>query len=211
MMSESSVLRACDTFLFDCDGVLWNSNVLIPSSRELLQYLLDCKKNVFLITNNSRRSVKEYVSKCQGLELPVSEKNIICTARVAAYFLREKISDGEVYVVGESGISTELKEFGVPHFGIGPDSPIDSSNPLQGVELRPNVKAVLVGFDGHFNYRKLMQGAAYINNGASFYATNEDAQLPGGNAVLPEKCSYWCKSYVSFSISICLTRISSPS
>ncbi|CAH8546059.1 unnamed protein product [Schistosoma rodhaini] len=181
----SAVLRICDTFLFDCDGVIWNSNVLIPSAQALIQHLFDHEKNVFLITNNSRRSVKEYVSKCHGLGLSVSEKNIICTARVAACFLREKISDGEVYVVGESGISTELSESGVSHFGIGPDFPVDSSNPLHGVELRPNVKAVLVGFDSHFNYRKLMRGTAYINNGACFYATNEDAQLPGGNIVFP--------------------------
>lgn len=30
-----------------------------------------------------------------------------------------------------------------------------------------------------------MRGTAYINNGAYFYATNEDAQLPGGNIVFP--------------------------
>ncbi|TNN12192.1 putative NipSnap protein isoform 1 [Schistosoma japonicum] len=181
----SSVLRMCETFLFDCDGVVWNSNILVPSSQTLIQYLLDCKKHVFLITNNSRRSVKDYVSKCHGLGLPISEKNIICSARVAAHFLRDKISDGEVYVVGESGLSTELREAGVSHFGVGPDLPVDPSNPLQDVKLKSNVKAVLVGFDCHFNYRKLMQGTAYIVNGASFYATNEDAQLPGGNIIFP--------------------------
>ncbi|CAH8557490.1 unnamed protein product [Heterobilharzia americana] len=30
-----------------------------------------------------------------------------------------------------------------------------------------------------------MQGATYIANGASFYATNEDARLPAGTNVLP--------------------------
>ncbi|VDP98904.1 unnamed protein product [Trichobilharzia regenti] len=117
MVKVASILRGCETFLFDCDG----------------------------LENN---------------------KNIICSAHVAATFLRDNPPDGEVYVIGESGISTELKKFGIPHHGVG-------------------VKAVLVGFDSHFNYRKLMQATSYISKGASFYATNEDAQLPGGNIVLP--------------------------
>nr|CAH8849774.1 unnamed protein product [Trichobilharzia regenti] len=185
MVKVASILRGCETFLFDCDGVIWNSNILIPSSQALIRHLLELKKNLFLITNNSRRSVEEYLSKCNGLGLPVSEKNIICSAHVAATFLRDNPPDGEVYVIGESGISTELKKFGIPHHGVGPDLPTNLANPLEGVQLKPNVKAVLVGFDSHFNYRKLMQATSYISKGASFYATNEDAQLPGGNIVLP--------------------------
>jgi ribonucleotide monophosphatase NagD (HAD superfamily) len=34
-----SILNDHDTFLFDCDGVLWCSPVILPGAIELLNYL----------------------------------------------------------------------------------------------------------------------------------------------------------------------------
>jgi ribonucleotide monophosphatase NagD (HAD superfamily) len=41
--------------------------------------------------------------------------------------------------------------------------------------LEENVSDVLVAFDPNFNYTKMLRAASYINNGANFIVTNEDA------------------------------------
>ena len=49
-----------DTFLFDCDGVLWRAGNPIPGTFELLQYLHSKGKNIFFISNSSAKCRDEY-------------------------------------------------------------------------------------------------------------------------------------------------------
>ncbi|KAF6779216.1 hypothetical protein AHF37_01028 [Paragonimus kellicotti] len=183
-ISAPDVLRQCRTYLFDCDGVLWDANKLLPGAVDLINYLLETDRHVFLITNNSTKSVEQYAEKCCLLGLPVSEKNIICSSNVAAAYLQSKGISGPIYVIGHDGVGLELDKCGIKHFGIGPDDPLDN-DPLDGIHLDPNTSCVLVGFDDQFNYRKLLKATSYIARGIPFFATNEDAQLPAGDTVLP--------------------------
>ncbi|KAF8561206.1 hypothetical protein P879_05469 [Paragonimus westermani] len=183
-ISTVDVLRQCNTYVFDCDGVLWDSNKLLPGAVDLVNYLLETDRHVFLITNNSTKSVEQYSEKCCRLGLPVSEKNIVCSSNVAATYLQSKGISGPIYVIGHDGVGLELDKCGITHFGIGPDDPLNS-DPLYGICLDPNTSGVLVGFDDHFNYRKLLKATSYIARGVPFFATNEDAQLPAGDTVLP--------------------------
>ncbi|KAF5400642.1 Phosphoglycolate phosphatase [Paragonimus heterotremus] len=183
-ISAPDVLRQCRTYVFDCDGVLWHENHLLPGAVDLINYLLETDRHVFLITNNSTKSVEQYAEKCYRLGLPVSEESIICSSNVAATYLKSKGISGPIYVLGHDGVGLELDKCGITHFGIGPDHPLNS-DPLDGIRLDPNTSGVLVGFDGHFNYRKLLKATSYISRGVPFFATNEDAQLPAGDTVLP--------------------------
>ncbi|VDP94429.1 unnamed protein product [Echinostoma caproni] len=149
------VLRGCRTFLFDCDGVLWSSDCLLSGAKELIEYLIGTKRNVFLITNNSTKSAEQYVSKCQKLGLPVSATNIVCSAHIAADYLSRHGFKGPVYVLGEAGMGLELDKLGITHFGIGVS--ILRTTHLTGTPT------------------------SYICKGVPFIATNEDAQLPVTN------------------------------
>ena len=48
--------QSYDSFLFDCDGVLWHGNEAIEGSFDALRYLLGINKQIFLLTNASARS-----------------------------------------------------------------------------------------------------------------------------------------------------------
>lgn len=52
----AAVLSRYDTLLFDCDGVIWEGDELIPGARQVLQWLRAQGKRCFFVTNNATKS-----------------------------------------------------------------------------------------------------------------------------------------------------------
>ncbi|XP_078432936.1 phosphoglycolate phosphatase 1A, chloroplastic-like [Wolffia australiana] len=194
MASNSAVVRASsrklenveelidsvETFILDCDGVVWKGDKLIDGVPETLDMLRAKGKRLVFVTNNSTKSRKQYGKKFETLGLNVTEEEIFASSFAAAAYL-ESINfpkDKKIYVIGEDGILKELELAGFQYFG----GPADGE---KKIELKPgfmmhhdeNVGAVVVGFDRHFNYYKVQYGTLCIreNPGCLFIATNRDA------------------------------------
>lgn len=62
-------IEAHDTFMLDCDGVLWSgTNGLLPGILETLRWLkVTLGKRIFLMTNNSTKSREAYHRKIVAL------------------------------------------------------------------------------------------------------------------------------------------------
>lgn len=61
---RSSLLDRYDTFLLDCDGVLWHDSTPIEGAMETLSMLQnDLKKRLVFVTNSSVRSRRQYCEK----------------------------------------------------------------------------------------------------------------------------------------------------
>uniref|UniRef100_A0A0D9W6K5 phosphoglycolate phosphatase n=1 Tax=Leersia perrieri TaxID=77586 RepID=A0A0D9W6K5_9ORYZ len=151
-----ALIDSVETFIFDCDGVIWKGDKLIDGVPETLDLLRSKGKRLVFVTNNSTKSRKQYGKKFETLGLNVNE----------------------VYVIGEEGILKELELAGFQYLG-GP------SDGDKKIELKPgfymehdkDVGAVVVGFDRYFNYYKVQYGTLCIreNPGCLFIATNRDA------------------------------------
>ncbi|XP_069704333.1 glycerol-3-phosphate phosphatase-like isoform X3 [Periplaneta americana] len=170
-----------DTVLADCDGVLWLGNIVIPGSPHAITELAKLGKNVFYVTNNSTKSREEYVSKFTNLGYPATKENILSTAYLAACYLQDLGFKKKVYVVGAKGITQELDAVGIKHLDVGPD-PLDSDmNTLlaKEVHLDSEVGAVVVGFDEHISFPKMVKAASYLKQpDCIFVATNTDETFP---------------------------------
>ncbi|ETN79001.1 phosphoglycolate/pyridoxal phosphate phosphatase family protein [Necator americanus] len=110
-------------------------------------------------------------------------------AVVADTLYRAGLSNGrkKVYLIGAQGVRDEMDDLGVQYFGHGPE-PQDNSDGsafMFDIELEEepsNVGAVVVGYEKHFNYHKLMKAANYLQQPhCLFVATNEDETCPGPN------------------------------
>ncbi|XP_013401421.1 glycerol-3-phosphate phosphatase [Lingula anatina] len=181
-------LASVDTFLFDCDGVLWNHQDATPGAVETLDKLRNLNKKVFFVTNNSTKSRADYVKKCLQLGFHAEEDEIICTAFVAAQYLKSILpANSKVYVMGMPGMLQELDKAGIRHIGSGPDVIHGTITEWVQTELDPEVNCVLLGFDENISYLKVMKAASYARRkGAFFVATNEDNELPmDGPIVIP--------------------------
>ena len=62
-----SFFDSFDTVLTDCDGVLWKGVNPIPGSPEMIHQFRKMGKKVIYVTNNSTKTRKEYVQKCEDL------------------------------------------------------------------------------------------------------------------------------------------------
>lgn len=181
--SAKALVDCVDNILFDCDGVLWDGRGVIPGSLEAVTKLRNMGKKIYYITNNSSKTREQYLKKCREFGYPATEDEIVCTAYVAALYLRNLDFMDKVYVVGNPAMGKELDLQGIRHTGIGP-------LPFHGdvadfIEMKPDpeIKCVLVGFDGHLSYLKILQAATYLQNpNCLFLATNEDSHLPVSNS-----------------------------
>jgi len=176
-----SFVNSFDNVLADCDGVLWNGMEAIPGSPETINQFIKMGKKVFFLTNNSTKTREEFLSKCHKLGFEATVDNIYSTAFAAASYLKNRGFNKKVFVVGSKGITQELDKVGIKHFGEGPDILPDDivSYVKRGVTLDPEVGAVIVGFDDHFSYIKMLKAASYLlKPEVLFIGTNTDERFP---------------------------------
>ncbi|KAL9613516.1 MAG: hypothetical protein Q9167_001958 [Letrouitia subvulpina] len=184
-----------DVFLFDCDGVLWSGDHLFEGTVKTLEMLRSKGKQIVFVTNNSTKSRADYKSKLESMGIPASVDEVFGSSYSAAIYISRILSlpphQRAVFVLGESGIETELDSESVPHIG-GTDpalnraiTPADYVAIASGDALDPSVGVVLAGLDFHVNYLKLALAHAYLRRGAVFLATNVDTTLPSAGALFP--------------------------
>lgn len=67
------LLKQYDTWLFDCDGVLWSGDDVIEGAKEMIEWLEGNGKQVVYVTNNASKSRKAYKGKFDKLGFPAKE------------------------------------------------------------------------------------------------------------------------------------------
>ncbi|CAN1301191.1 Phosphoglycolate phosphatase 1B, chloroplastic [Linum perenne] len=154
--NADALIDSVETFIFDCDGVIWKGDKLIEGVPETLDMLRSRGKRLVFVTNNSTKSRKQYGKKFETLGLSVSEEEIFASSFAAAAYL--KSIDFPKDKKGDGDKKIELK-------------------PGYLLEHDKDVGAVVVGFDRYFNYYKVQYGTLCIreNPGCLFIATNRDA------------------------------------
>ncbi|KAG8906369.1 hypothetical protein FRB99_007053 [Tulasnella sp. 403] len=175
-----------DTFMFDCDGVLWHGDHLIPGIIDVLSYLRKRQKHIIFVTNNATKSRKNYKLKFDKLGIQAEVDEVFGSAYASAVYISTVLNlskDEKVYVIGMKGLEEELAEEGVSFIG-GTDPADNTLAPfsLSNFTLDPKVTIVLAGLDLNINYTKLSKAFQYLtrNPGCKFIATNEDTTYPAG-------------------------------
>lgn len=169
---DISLLKKKRLFLFDMDGTIYSDNNLYQGAKELFDLLNE--DQYFFITNNSSKSVKEYVVKLKKLGIDSTASNFFTSAQASIMYIHDEYSGKKVFCVGTEALIGELSEYGV-----------------QLCEENPDV--VLVGFDTELTYEKLSKACNYITSGADFLATNIDLVCPTSFGFVPD-CGSICQT-----------------
>ncbi len=159
-------------FILDIDGVLVRNRVPVPGAVGAVREFVR-RGSIVLLTNNSTADRGTVAERLSGLGFPLTEKQVVTSAYVAARYLREHYGTQRVWPVGEEGLVRELAACG--HQLADPE----------------HAQWVVAGMDRHLTYKRLAHTLEAFLAGARFLATNRDAtfpvesgQLPGAGAVV---------------------------
>jgi 4-nitrophenyl phosphatase len=180
-------LDSYDTFLFDCDGVLWSGTHLLPNVIETLSLLKKLNKTVLFVTNNSTKSRQDYTKKFANFGIENVTKDQIFSSSFATAIYMKNFSSldpktDKIWVFGESGIEKELQEVGFTTLG-GSDPRLSEEWDQQKTPFLPcdpSVKAVVAGLDTKINFHRLCVTFNYLKqDDVKYVATNIDTTFPG--------------------------------
>lgn len=202
------LLSKYDTFLFDCDGVLWSGDETIPGAVSVLRKLRQRGKSVIFVTNNASKSRQTYLKKFAGMNIQASLDEVFSSSYASAVYLKKVLNfpaDRKVYVIGMHGIEEELDAENILHCGgTDPDDnkfmPALDFTSLQNEQaIDPKVGAVVCGFDMHMSYIKLAKAFKHLTRpgfdgpveagatggGCHFILTNDDSTFPAKGGPWP--------------------------
>lgn len=166
--NTTDTLGSIRNAIIDMDGVLYRGNTPIEGAREFIDFLRRSGISFLLLTNNSSRTVKQYVAKLGGMGITVRERDILTCAEAAGAYLEQIAPPGSrVYAVGEDGIRFALESRG---FVLSDDA---------------NAAYVVAGIDRQFTYAKLATAVLAIRAGAAFIGTNPDRTYPTEVGLMP--------------------------
>jgi len=163
-MLEISQIKA---LILDMDGVIWRGPEQIGDLRSIFQRFEARGWKVVLATNNATRTIDQYLERLNTYGVCLQPWQVVNSAMAAASFLKLKYpAGGQVYTIGEDGLSEALAE--------------------QGFTMADeNVLAVVVGMDRQLTYEKLRRATLLIRGGAAFIATNPDRTFPTPEGLIP--------------------------
>lgn len=179
-------------------GVLWHDDKVIPGAPETINALRKLGKQIYFVTNNGTKTSSELCEKARRMNFDIQESQIIAPTFSIAEYLKLHLKDGQkVYVMGSEAIGKEFDSLAIPHFGLGPDlvkgNWVSVMEDLDKQTKTENIAAVVVAFDEHFSYNKMMKASNFLgqNEKCLFLATNADAvskfpmySIPGTGAIL---------------------------
>ncbi len=154
------------TWLFDGDGVLYVDGKVQPDAPDFIRTLRSFKLNYALVSNNSTKTLNQYLMMLQSMNLPFRKEQIFTSAYVSPRFLKGE----SVYIIGEEGIFDACSEAGFKIKNSTPNEPVDN---------------VIVGMDRNFNYTKMTYAMRHIMNGSHFVGTNPDVNFPARDGFTP--------------------------
>jgi NagD protein len=157
---------AIESWLMDMDGVLVHEAEALPGADRWLAALRERDLPFLLLTNNSIYTRRDLAARLRASGLDVPEEFIWTSASATARFLETQRPDGTAFVVGESGISTQLYQAGYTLTDRDPDY-------------------VILGETRTYSFERITQAIRLIGDGARFIATNPDPTGPSPAGPLP--------------------------
>ena len=163
-------LKEIDAVFLDLDGTIYLGGELIEGA---LDFLARCdEKGVkrYFLSNNSSRSVKQYVKKLQAFGIPAEEEDVLLpTHDLLSWLGANNIT--KTWLIGTEGMREMLEEKGIE---------TESEEP----------QYVVLGYDTEISYNKISQASIFMHAGVPLVASHQDMVCPSPDGGLPDVGAY---------------------
>lgn len=173
---DSSVLKNKKLWLFDMDGTIYNDDRIFDGTLDLLQFIKQNGGKYIFITNNSSKSVEDYIDKVAKMGICADADNFFTSTQATVFYLKKNYPGKKVYVQATRSCVSELLKSG-----------IDVTE-----EVDENADIVLVGFDRELTTKKLENTCIMLGHDNVFFATNPDFVCPVSFGYVPD-CGSICQ------------------
>ena len=175
-MEQNALLRSMKLYLFDMDGTLYLGDRLYSFTTELLQTIRQKGGKYLFMTNNSSKSVEDYIKKLHKLGIESTREDFITSSQATAYYLHKYHEGQTLYVCGTESLKAELR--------------------MEGFSVTENideVQCIVMGFDTELTFKKL-HDVSYLlltKPDLPYIATNPDLVCPTEFGSVPD-CGSVC-------------------
>lgn len=176
-MELSNALKNISLYLFDMDGTLYLGDRLYDFTTDLLQTIRATGGRYLFMTNNSSKSVEDYIRKLARLGIAATREDFITSSQATAYYLHKYHEGQTLYVCGTESLKAELRR--------------------EGFTLTENTEdtdCIVMGFDTELTFRKL-HDVSYLlltRPEIPYIATNPDLVCPTEFGSVPD-CGSVCQ------------------
>lgn len=174
-MTVNAELKKKRLFLLDMDGTIYLDDVLFEYSSAFLDYVRHIGGKYIFLTNNSSKSVSDYIEKLQSLSIEVDESNFLTSSQATGRCLLERHKNSKIYVLGTQSFRKELRN---SHLWITD-------------RFEKDIDCLVVGFDTELTYGKLLDACRLLTEGVDYVATNPDLVCPTSFGFVPD-CGSIC-------------------
>lgn len=163
----NGILHDKEVFVLDMDGTFYMESTPIDGALEFLDILDSMGKKYVFFTNNSSKSIKDYITKLRGMGVDAGEENLFSSGAVTIDFLKRHRAGKSVYLIGTKSLVDGFASAGIM---------LDDENP----------DIVVLGFDTSLTYEKIYKGCTFLREGAEFIATHPDTNCPVKGGFMPD-------------------------
>lgn len=163
-------LEGIDAVFLDLDGTIYLGGELIEGALDFLKRCDEQGVKRYFLSNNSSRSVKQYVKKLHGFGIPATEEDVLLSTHDLLSWLASH-SITKTWLIGTEGMREMLEE--------------------KGIETRSeNPQYVVLGYDTEIDYEKIAQGSIHLHKGVPLVASHPDMVCPSPDGGLPDVGAY---------------------
>ena len=154
----------------DLDGTIYLGDGLIEGASQFLDRLEQHGIRRFFLSNNSSKSVSQYLEKLRIMGIDATEGEILLSTHdLISWLSDEGVVD--TFLVGTEGMREMLESSG---FSTVSDDP----------------EYVVLGYDTEINYDKLATSSIHLHNGVPMVASHPDMVCPSPVGDLPDTGAY---------------------
>ncbi|HII44381.1 TPA: HAD-IIA family hydrolase [Candidatus Thalassarchaeaceae archaeon] len=169
-MTLEKTLDGIKAIFLDLDGTIYLGDTLIEGSLDFLARLEGAGIKRYFLSNNSSRSVKQYVAKLHGMGIPATADDVLLSTHDLLTWLNgEDVT--ETYLVGTEGMREMLEEAGVSTASADP-------------------QYVVLGYDTEITYEKLSRASVLMHRGIPLVVSHPDMVCPSPDGGLPDTGAY---------------------
>ena len=174
-MDKNQILASKKLFLFDMDGTLYLGDRLFDFTKPLLREIRRIGGKYLFMTNNSSKSVADYIKKLEKLGISSTREDFITSSQATAYYLHKHHQGQRLYVCGTESLKEELRGEG-----------------FEVTEKVEDTDCIVMGFDTELTFQKL-HDVSYLllTRELPYIATNPDLVCPTEFGSVPD-CGSVC-------------------